>query len=49
MPRDRLPGGLGSANGATLNGCRITCAVAVPAGERVSFGAMTFVVSADGT
>jgi pSer/pThr/pTyr-binding forkhead associated (FHA) protein len=40
-----LLGDLGSTNGTLLNGWRIAGQVAVRPGDRVSFGAMTFIVS----
>jgi Domain of unknown function (DUF1707)/Inner membrane component of T3SS, cytoplasmic domain len=39
---------LGSTNGTRLNGWRVTESVPVRPGDRVSFGAMTFVVAAPG-
>jgi Inner membrane component of T3SS, cytoplasmic domain/Domain of unknown function (DUF1707) len=40
-----LLGELGSTNGTLLNGWRIASPVAVRPGDRVSFGALTFIVS----
>ena len=40
-----LLGDLGSTNGTLLNGWRIASPVAVRPGDRVSFGALTFIVS----
>jgi hypothetical protein len=39
-----LLGDLGSTNGTMLNGWRVRSAVAVRAGDKVSFGTMTFVL-----
>lgn len=50
----REPGGwvlddLGSTNGTTLNGWRVRETVPVRAGDRVSFGALTFVIGTPGS